>query len=274
MQTVKLKSICIILVGLVLLAAVASAEAGLSDEQIYSLYRQGTAAFRQANSTAVETGQKRLYEKSALFFEKIVNEGGIENSKLYYNIANAYFLNGDIGKAILNYRRAEILDRTDADIQKNLAFARSKRLDKVKIKTEQRILKTLFFWHYDFSIRTRFLICCICFAAVCISLTLMLWFGRNTPAKAVVSICGLLIICFFISTVIEAAGRSGRVCGVITAGQVIARQGDSQNYAASFKEPLHAGTEFDLLENRQGWIHIELSDGSDTWIPQQSAELI
>jgi len=68
--------------------------------------------------------------------------------------------------------------------------------------------------------------------------------------------------------------QANRICGVITARQIVARQGDGQNYPASFKEPLHAGTEFDLLERRVGWLHIKLSDDSDTWIPDNSAELI
>ena len=45
-------------------------------------------------------------------------------------------------------------------------------------------------------------------------------------------------------------------------------------YPASFKDPLHAGTEFDLLEQRPGWFHITLSDDNEGWIPDNSAEII
>ena len=72
----------------------------------------------------------------------------------------------------------------------------------------------------------------------------------------------------------EARARSLKVCGVITAPEVVARQGDGPNYPESFKDPLHAGTEFDLLERRSGWYHIRLSDNSDGWIPDNSAGLI
>jgi len=79
---------------------------------------------------------------------------------------------------------------------------------------------------------------------------------------------------FFVSVVLEAQRRACTVCGVITAEDVVARQGDGQNYQDSFKDPLHAGTEFDLLERRGGWLHIELADDSGCWIPDAAADLI
>ena len=250
-----------------------TAEAALSKEQTYSLFNQANQSFREANSITNDPNRaERLYERAILNYEKVIQEGGIRNSKLYYNLGNAYFLKEDIGRAILNYRRAEKLDKADADIQKNLAFARSRRIDKVTIKTEKRVLQTLFFWHYDFSTKTKFLLTCICFAMVCMSVTIMVWYGRAAPWVVATVICGLLAAGFLTSVVLEA--RSHRISGVITAPAVIARQGDGPNYPESFKDPLHAGTEFDLLERRSGWFHIRLSDNSDGWIPDNSAGLV
>jgi len=269
------KSLVTVIVFVVLsLVPAGRADAALSAEKIQSLFSQANEAFRQANSATDNAEQQRLYEKAILLFERLIDEGQTRNPRLYYNLANAYFLKEDIGRAILNYRRAEKLDSTDANLQKNLAFARSRRIDKVKVKTQQRVLKTLLFWHYDFSIRTRFLLSCIFFAGVCICLTVRIWFGRNAAAKTGAVIFGVLVVCCLGSVVYEAASQRRAICGVITAEQVIARQGDGQNYGPSFKAPLHAGTEFDVLETRPGWYHIELADGSDGWIAQQSAELI
>jgi tetratricopeptide (TPR) repeat protein len=250
------------------------AEANLSNEQVYSLFGQANQSFRQANSTDDSDQAQKLYEKAILNYEKIISDGQIQNSKLYYNLANAYFLSGNLGKAILNYRRAEKLDGSDTNIQKNLAFARSKRIDKIPMKTEKRVLHTLFFWHYDFSIKTKFILTCLFFTVVCILLTVMIWFGKTAGRITTVVIFSILFICFLASAVLETQIQANRICGVITNQQVIARQGDGQNYPESFKEPLHVGTEFDLLERRAGWFHIKLSDDSDTWIPDNSAELI
>lgn len=268
------KKLTIISIALFLFCLIRPADAGMSKDQAYSLFSQANQSFREANSARNPEQAEKLYEKAILVFERIINEGRIKNAKLYYNLANAYFLKGNIGKAILNYRRAEKLDNSDANIQKNLTFARSKRIDKVVIKTEKRVLQTLFFWHYDFSIKAKFLFTCIFFGVVCICVAAIIWFGRRASWTAPAIICAILTTCFLVSLVVESGTKAGRICGVITSKEVIARQGDGQNYEPSFKEPLHEGTEFDLLESRPGWLHINLFNENDTWLPDDSAELI
>jgi len=264
-----------ILVILLLLCFATSAYAELADEQVYKLFNQANEAFRQGNATVDDSDKaEKLYEKAILSYERIINDGQIKNAGLYYNLGNAYFLKDQIGKAILNYRRAEKLDNSDSNIRKNLSFARSRRIDKVITKTEKRVVKTLFFWHYDFSAKTRFILSCLSFAIVCISLTIIIWFGRSAPATVTTTIAILILCCCMVSLVVEAKTNAGKICGVITVPEVLAHQGDGQNYPLSFKDPLHAGTEFDLLEERPGWLHIRLSDNSDGWIPRAGADLI
>jgi len=263
--------------GLLIFASanvVAAAKAELPRQQLYSLFTEANNAFRQANATQDDAGRQKLYQQAILNFEKIIQEGRVKNGRLYYNLANTYFLKGDIGRAILNYRRAEKLEKGNPDIHKNLAFARQKRADLIKPKTEERVLQTLFFWHYDFSAGTRFLITCLCFAAVCISLTIMIWRGRSTAATLTAMISALLMLCFLTSVIVESTRHANTAAGVIVADQVVAHQADWESSPPSFKDPLHAGTEFDLLDSRHGWLHIQLADGSDGWIPQNAAELI
>jgi hypothetical protein len=252
---------------------IASVRADLPKEEIYSLFNQANQKFRQGNSTGDPEQADKFYQQAILSFERIIDEGGIQNSKLYYNLANAYFLQGRLGKAILNYRRASKL-ANDNDIQKNLAFARSQRKDQVAIKTQRRVLHTLFFWHYDFAQKTKFLLMCIFFGIVCICVTVAIWFQKSAPLTATAIICGLLTICLFGSLVVETGAETNKAGGVITVDEVVAYQGDGRNYPPSFKEPLHEGTEFDLLEKRSGWFHIKLYDGSEGWIPDDGAELI
>ena len=90
-------------------------------------------------------------------------------------------------------------------------------------------------------------------------------------------VCGvmlLLFVCMITSVVVEWHALSTHRSGVILLEFVISRQGDSDNYPQSFNEPLHAGVEFDVIEQRPGWLHIKLSNDQDTWVPDYSAELI
>jgi len=264
----------IILLALLFVSWAGIVFADVPDGQLQSLFVQANDTFRQANSAGEPKRAKALYEKAILTYERIINEGNIHNPRLYYNLANAYLLDDDIGRAILNYRRAEKLDSSNADIQKNLNFARGRRFDEVAVKTERRVLQTLFFWHYDFSLKIRMVFSCIFFGVLCLTATIMLWRKAEVVIKTTIFIATLLMVCFVTSTLIGASQQANQLYGVITADEIIARQGDGQNYEPSFKEPLHAGTEFDLIEQRPGWFHIELANGNDTWIPRNYAELI
>ena len=265
----------LIVLAVLLFTAMDAKGDALSKEEIISLFNQANDAFRQANAATDDAGRaKSLYGKAILSYEKIIREGHIENPKLYYNLANAYLLQNDLGKAILNYRKAEKLDKSNSDIQKNLAFARARRIDKVEQKTETQILRTLAFWHYDFSTRMKFIIVCMSFAVLCLTLTAAIWYGRKTSLSLIAVISAGLLVCFAGSVAVDSFTQATQLSGVIISPQVTAYQGDGSNYPASFKEPLHTGTEFILIERRPGWFHIRLANGSDGWIPQSDAELI
>ncbi|MCK4999988.1 MAG: hypothetical protein KAS23_10645, partial [Anaerohalosphaera sp.] len=162
------------------------------------------------------------------------------------SLANAYLLKDDIGRAILNYRRAEKLQPANSDVLKNLTFARSKRIDSVAVRTQQKVLKTLFFWHYDFTINARFVASCISFAVLFTLFTILIWRGRTTGVVVLCVLTILLFVAFAGSIGLETFNSSRQKAGVIISPSMIARQGDGTNYSPSFKDPLHAGTEFDL----------------------------
>ena len=58
-------------------------------------------------------------------------ENGIENGHLYYNLGNAYYRLGDLGKAILFFERARLLLPRDDDLIFNLSHARNQTVDAI-----------------------------------------------------------------------------------------------------------------------------------------------
>jgi hypothetical protein len=245
--------------------------AALSQDELYGLLSEANAAFQQANAASDPGAVRQSYDRAILLYEKIIHQGGVRNAGLYYNLANAYLLKDDLGRAILNYRRAERLDDSDLNIKKNLAFARGRRIDRIEAGAQERVLETLFFWHYDLSLPTKLLLACLAFASLCLAGIVMIWRGRGTAGLTAAVLSGVLVLGLLTSILVETHRQSTVRLGVITAGEVLARQGDGPNYPPSFKDPLHAGTEFELLEQRPGWIHIRLSDGADAWIPEGTA---
>jgi len=70
------------------------------------------------------------YSTAAQFYEQLISQGKVHSS-LYYNLGNAYYVQGDFGRAILNYQRASRLDPRDPDIRENLAMARNQSANEI-----------------------------------------------------------------------------------------------------------------------------------------------
>jgi tetratricopeptide (TPR) repeat protein len=246
----------------------------MSRKEAEETFRQANALFRQASDLSQkDPGAARdLFVQSAMHFERLAGEGGIRSGELYYNIGNTYFRMGDLGRAILNYRRAQLLLPGDPDLLSNLEYARSRRADKIPEPEPQLLLKTIFFWHYDVPLawkRAIFLGSWVLFW-LCASVFL---FSRRPSLRWGMIATGVVASLWLGSLLVDQVALLGARSGVILFTEVIARKGDGETYQPSFQEPLHAGTEFSFMEGRPGWWQVRLSDGRVCWLPEGAAAL-
>ena len=79
-----------------------------------------TVAFDAANKMYDEG----KYTEAAAAFEKL-SQAGETSAAVFFNLGNAYFKSGQLGRAIAAYRRAEELAPRDQDVHANLQFARN-----------------------------------------------------------------------------------------------------------------------------------------------------
>lgn len=251
----------------------------MDNNNYIDLYNQGNDFFQQAVNSKISNSEeaRSFYEDSLLRFMQISE--GVQNGKLYYNIGNIYFQLGDMGRAILSYRKAALLIPGDRNLKENLLAARSERVDVLDVKEGTRILESIFFLHYNLSGASKAVLFGVVFAFAWI-------FGAFLLLKARLSVS--LFRIFLISTIIfssVAVISLGSLVidtmelryhpgGVITADAIIARKGDGLSYSPSFKEPLHSGLEFTLINERPGWYYIELNDNTRTWIPHNAACIV
>ena len=101
--------------------AATAGEATLQDSQEPSggeLAAQADSAYSADNFTLAEQ----------LYLESIRRDG--TSTTIYYNLGNAYYRQGNLGKAIVNYERALKLDPTNADARANLEFVKTKITDR------------------------------------------------------------------------------------------------------------------------------------------------
>ncbi len=247
----------------------------MDEKEAEEVFRQANALFRQANELAGRDAATAhdLYERAAMNLERLVGEGGIRNGKLFYNLGNAYFRLGDMGRAILNYRRAQLLIPGDRNLRQNLEYVRGRRADKIEEPEPQKILRTLFFFHYDIPLVWKRGIFAVGFLLFWVAAVLLL-FMRRPFLKWVLCVSGLLASLFLGSLLVDQVSITTDRSGVILSSEVIARKGDGETFQPAFKEPLHSGTEFSLLEERPGWLKIRLSDGRECWLPEGAAALV
>jgi tetratricopeptide (TPR) repeat protein len=247
---------------------------GMTPAELSDLYSQAKRLFNEANEVRRVDGEAiDLYKRSLLYFERIVDEGMISNGRLFYNIGNIYFRLGDIGRAILNYRRAARFIPNDINLVQNLDYARSRRIDRIEASERTMIARILFFWHFDLSTGLRAVLCVISFVVVWVFAGLRLVSKHSGLVWAAVAF-SILAMLFFGSLAWDSIDARKNLPGVVLVEEVIGRKGNSDTYQPSFQEPLHAGTEFVLREMREDWVLVELADGRRTWLPRSAVGLV
>ncbi len=235
------------------------------------VFKEANEFFRQAGDASDPGLATDLYNKALLRYEQLIRTG-LKNGKLYYNIGNTYFRLHDLGRSILNYRLAQLYLPDDHNLSENLALALSQQPDKIIPKQQEQIMKTLLFWHYDLPQRMRWLIFSVAYLIFWLIAFVRLIRGGRSPGFT--SLFPLLIALMMGGSLAVNYFSPPPKTGVLLASQVIPRKGDGLSYKPSFTEPLHAGLDFNLLDKRNGWLHIELRDGRSCWIPDNSAATV
>jgi len=218
------------------------------------------------------TTARRLFRAAAQRFESIAATG-IHNGKLAFNLGNCYLQAGDIGRAILNFRRAQRLIPRDPLLADNLAEARSRCLTSIKSSRSNRVMRNLFFWHYDTSFGER-LFAMIGASALFWGLLILrcFWPRRGLTIMSVLAILATSALAASITT--EKWTAKNARAGVITAMDVSVLKGPGTGYQRLFEQPLQPGVELTRLQQRGDWWQISVPDGKVGWIDSASAELL
>ena len=258
---------------LLLFACWQPARAELDAEQARTVFEDANRTFREAGSAADPREAFGLYQSAALRYERLLEEGGIRNAKLFYNLGNAYFRSGDFGRAILNYRRAQALAPSDSNVRQNLEAARAARMDRFADPTETRVLRTLLFWHFDLSFGVR-LALLAGFSGAFWALAALRLVRPGKAARPALAVCGGLAAALLLSVCFEGWRAGDEAAGVVLASESVARKGDGDNYEPAFTEPLHAGAELRVLEKRGDWLQGELPDGRTFWVHGRDVAMV
>lgn len=122
------------------LSGIAQTDGDTIERQISPVTVESAAATDSIDSNAVLTeSQLTMMADSAYTADNYVLAEALyrdaisrfgTSSTLFYNLGNAYYRQGNLGKAIVNYERALKLDPTNADASANLEFVKGKIADR------------------------------------------------------------------------------------------------------------------------------------------------
>ncbi|MEN8141444.1 MAG: hypothetical protein ABFR97_09505 [Thermodesulfobacteriota bacterium] len=226
--------------------------------------------FQEALAQADPAEAAALFHKALWRYERLYAEYG--QPQLAYNIGNTYVHLGELGRAIVNYRRAAARLPGDDNVRHNLAHARSLRQGQ---HGENGAASALFWspwrnWLASSDLALRLL------AGTYLAFWLVLaaWFRwrRGFWARLTMGL-GLLTL-VMASALAWQRLRPEPAAGVVVVAELVARQGDGRTYEPSFAEPLADGTEFILLARRDRWLQVELLGGESCWLPARGCELL
>lgn len=244
-----------------------------SPAQLRPQLRDALASFDRGSALLRTSPDEALtaFREARAGFQAVV-DAGVENGWLYYNLGNTHLRLGDIGRAIAAYRRAERMMPDDQRVKANLQFARSLTRDYIEPSGRRALLQTVLFWHYSLGLRTRMVGAMVSYGVFWILLAAKALFPRQKLRYPLLA-CLVLWVPLTASVATDLSSRSGLTGGVLTTNDVVVRKGNGDSYEPQFKQPLHEGVEFEIVEQRGDWIHVEFVDGNRGWVRQREVEL-
>lgn len=248
-------------------------DAALSDAQRDAILGEAQAAYdRGASILPTEpVAAREAFRTAATRFQQLVDDG-LRNGPLLYDLGNAYLQSGDLGRAILSYRAAQVYTPGDAPLLHNLEHARSLRRNRIAPSGERALRGALLGWHDRTAIGTRFSVFAVAWCGFWILLTVVRF--RRVPGSGwIAGAAAALWLATGLSVAVDLVKGRPPV-GVVTADETIVRKGNGDGFAPQFEEPLYPGVEFVLRDERPGWIEIELPNETTGWIPRDAAGLV
>ncbi len=235
-----------------------------------------TSCTAPTTSGAVMAEANRLYEagqfaQAAAGYQALV-DAGAHDGRLYYNLGDAYFKSGDLGRAILNFRRAQRLLPRDGDVAANLRLARAQTLDRIETQdtgivgfVRRAVGWTTLDEAASAALALWLALCGLVSAAIVWRSKQRLWLYL-TGGVAVLLLLGVLTVG------VKWMDEHGQRPAVVVAAEVAVRSGPGDDYLAEFT--LHAGAEVRVVERRAGWVRIALPGNLQGWTPGEAVSEI
>jgi tetratricopeptide (TPR) repeat protein len=214
------------------------------------------------HASAFDDANRLYYEgkfsDAAAAYEKLIHSD-MATPALYFNLGNAWFKSGQIGRAISAYKQAERYTPRDPDLRANLQFARNQTQGpSLKLNPAQRSLTRLTLNEWTL------------LAAGSIWVLLLLLSVTQWRPAWNRTLRGFLALWVFVSVVLcgcFAAALSQDISnqsGVVVAAQAVVRNGPLEESKNAFT--LQDGSEVRVLDRKDDWLLITTDPQRTGWL--------
>ena len=250
-------------------------------------------AVAQSDSTTVETLQQvEVLDNNALwnsanqayidgdFLSAVKLYSAIENrgfysARLYYNMGNAFFKAGNLGKAILYYNRALVISPSMEDAKHNLEIAEAQTKDNISVVPEFFLNRWMRSLRSSMSCMAWSLLSLVAFAAL-LAFTLLFLLAAGIKWRKVgfySALCGAVL---FVATLSFAISSRNEMLNhdeaIVMASAISVKSSPDRTSKDIFI--LHEGTKVKVLDTYGAWNEIRIADGNEGWISSSAIIVI
>jgi len=238
---------------------------GLRFAVLFALFVMLTLSGVAADISGGFDSANKLYEQgkfseASAAYEKLIQSGTVSPA-LYFNLGNAYFKSGKLGRAIAAYRDAERMAPRDPDVRANLQFIRGKvqgptlspsawqRWLDAMTTNEWAVLAAAVLW-----IWLALMIAIQLRPAWLQSLRPALWLG----GAAMLVLVGCLAAAW--------SSHSDKTA-IVVAPDVVMHNGPLDESPSS--ATVHDGAELTVLDTKNGWLQVRAGNQRVGWLKRE-----
>ena len=214
------------------------------------------------------------YEKAIEEYSVII-DGGEYSMKLYYNLANAYFKLGKMGKAILYYNKALRIAPSQDDIRHNLALAEAQTKDRITVIPEFFLNRWLRTVRNAMSCTAWSVLSLLSLALILVFALLFLLASRIRWRKVGFYCAVCAAVLFIVTTAFALSSRKDMLShneAIVLSSAISVKSSPDRSATDLFV--LHEGTKVRILSEMDEWNEVVIADGKKGWVEAKNIEEI
>ena len=233
------------------------------------------------------SGQGEIFERGNQLYQEgdyagaieayeAVITAGFDSADLHYNLGNAYFKAGELGRSILEWERALLRAPSDADVLANLELARTLTADDIEPLPRFWLLRAAEWW-VGWLPRGALLGVVAVSWLVLASGGITRLLARGASVQRIgtwsAAVGAVVFVVFGVNLLVREAGVGRAERAVVLVREVPVRSAPAdQDDLTLFR--VHEGTGVRIEDRAGEWAEIVLDDGKVGWVPIEAMEVV